>query len=333
MIKKWSKKASLWLVLLVGCMVLSSCKGTQSKVGKVSDDVPEADTILMAVGEETVSMEEAKAYAFFLKYQYEGSIGDAIWSYQLEGESMSDYAKQQIQNLLTQVKILKQEAKKQGIELTEDEIEEARSYAVDYLSALTKEQKEESGLTQELLTQIYGENILANKVFEISTNDVDTNVSDDEAKQISIQYLEVMTKGTDKNGNAVDMTQEEKKKAKSKAKELLKKAQESSNFLTFAQANTDAKEAELTFSKAEAPKELKDAAFSLKSGELSGLVEGDSGYYILYCVNDDDEDATAKRKEAIILERQKASFEEKFKEWSGNYEIVISNTLWNEITF
>ena len=330
-----SRKKRYWITLLSLCIitVLVGCNSTKSKVGKTSDTDSESETILMAVGEETVSMEEAKAYVYFLKHQYEGSTGNVIWDYKLEGQTLSDYAKEQIQNLLTQIKILKQEAKKQGIELMQDEIEEARTDAIDYMSQLSKKEKEETGLTEDILTTIYSENILANKVFEISTNDVDTNISDDEVKQITIQYLMVMTKGTDKNGNTVDMTLEEKKKAKSKAKNLWKDAQETTNFLTLAESNTDAKDAELTFSKADAPNDLKEEAFRLKSGEMSNLFEGENGYYIIYCVNDDDEDATAKRKEELIMERQKASFEDKFAKWSSDYEIVISNTLWDEINF
>ncbi len=331
---KFKKKIYAFALLSLGIVtLLAGCNKATNKVGKASDGNLESDTILMAVGEESVSIEEAKAYVYFLKHQYEGSIGNVIWDYQLEGKTLSDYAKTQIQNLLSQIKILKQEAAKQKIELSEDELEEARADAIDYLSQLSKEEKKESGLTEDLLTTIYSENILANKVFEISTNDVDTNISDDEVKQITIQYLMVMTKGTDKNGNTVAMTPEEMKKAKSKAKSLFKEAKDTTNFLTFAQSNTDANEVELTFSKADAPAELAAEAFKLSSGKMSGLIEGESGYYIIYCVNDDDEDATAKRKEELIMERQKASFEEKFAKWSSEYEIVISNTLWDGIKF
>lgn len=314
-------------------VLLTACGGNKSKVGKADGEEAEKDTVLMAVGEESISVEEAKAYVSFLKHQYEGSIGGVIWDYQLEGQALSDYAKVQIQNLLSQIKILKQVAAAQEITLTEDELEESRTDAIDYLNRLSKEEKKQSGLTEDLLTSIYSENILANKVFEISTNDVDTNISDDEAKQITVQYLMVMTKGTDKNGNTVDMTAEERKQAKAKAKDLLKQAKDATNFLTFAQSNTDAGEAELTFSRADAPSELAGQAFSLHSGQLSPLIEGQSGYYIIYCVNDDDEDATAKHKEELILKRQKESFEKKFTEWSKEYTIVISDSLWQQILF
>ena len=42
-------------------------------------------------------------------------------------------------------------------------------------------------------------------MFYVATDDADTNVTDDEAKQIKISYIELITKGTDKNGRKVNM--------------------------------------------------------------------------------------------------------------------------------
>lgn len=44
-------------------------------------------------------------------------------------------------------------------------------------------------------------------MFYVATDDADTNVNDDEAKQIKISYIELITKGTDKNGRKVNMMQ------------------------------------------------------------------------------------------------------------------------------
>lgn len=291
------------------------------------------DKVLMTIGKEVVSLEEAQVYIFFLKKQYESSIGSVIWDYTLEEETIEEFAKEQIKSLLTQVKITKQAAEKLGITLSEDELDEARVYSREYLSEVTEEEMKKYNLSEEFLAQIYGENILANKVFDISTNDVDTNIPEEEVRQITIQYLMVMTKGTDKNGVAVDMNEEEKKKAKSKAKKLLKEAKSADNFLALAESNTDAKEVQLTFAKADAPEELKEISFQLESGQLSGLITEENGYYIVYCVNDNDEDATAAKREELIMERQRASFERKFTQWSADYEIVISAPLWDKIDF
>ncbi|MEG1458064.1 MAG: peptidyl-prolyl cis-trans isomerase [Acetivibrio sp.] len=324
---KYKRGAAVGFLSLMVFVMLSGCNYKTEKKKEQEQKEP----ILMAVGEETVSLEEAGIYAYFLKHQYEDSMGKVIWDYKLEGKTFETYAKEEIQNLLIQIKILKQEAKKQEILLTEDEQEEARACGVDYLGNVSKEDKKTYGLTLESLTRIYGENILANKMFEISTNDVNTNISDDEVKQITIQYIMVMTKGMDQNNIRVNMTEEEKKKAKSKAKKLWKEAKETTDFLSLAESNTDAKDAEIAFSKKDAPEDLKETVFQLKNGELSPLIEGENGYYIVYCVNDDDEDATAQKKEELIEERQRASFEKKFAKWSGEYEIVSSTTLWNKI--
>lgn len=48
-------------------------------------------------------------------------------------------------------------------------------------------------------------------------------------------------------------------------------------------------------------KEAVDAAFSLKKGKMSNVIGGKNGYYIIYCENDNDEDATYAMKMRLLL--------------------------------
>ena len=73
--------------------------------------------------------------------------------------------------------------------------------------------------------------------------------------------------------------------------------------------------------------------FSVK--DLSSLQNNffeKTGYYIIYCVNDNDEDATYARKEEIINERQTKMFKEKYAEWLSESKVDISNKFWDVFT-
>ena len=105
------------------------------------------------------------------------------------------------------------------------------------------------------------------------------------------------------------------------------------SFYAFAETNTDAKEVEITFGKNNMPEDFGEAAMALKTDQMSQLITGKNGYYIIYCVNDFDEDATMAKKEAIIAERKDELFRQKYLEWSERIKLVISTAVWDAMEF
>lgn len=332
--KYLGKIGAMGMVLLLAVSGMTGCQNEKqaeeaASASAVSEKKPE---VAMAIGTESVLLEEVNVYAYFLKKQYDSGIGSEIWEYEIEeGTDLEAYAKKQIQNLIAQVKVIKQEAAANNVVLTEDEKDGAEGSAIEYLSEIADADKEAYGLTRELLAGVYEDSLLAEKFYEVVTNDVDTNIPDDEVREVVVQYLMLMTSGKDKEGNVVSLTEAEKNDVYKTAKKLYKKAKKSENFLSLAQSNTDAEEVELTFTKENMPEEFGEAAFALKTGEISQVIEGDSGYYILYCVSAGDSDSIKAKKEQLIRERQKADFKKKYGEWSKKYEVVISSALWDEI--
>lgn len=316
-----------WWILSVTalflCLALTGC-------GKEKEDTKDAEdnkknVVLMAVGEETVSAQEAEIYLYFLKQQYELGMGEDIWDFQIkEGETMEDYAKEAVTSHLIQLKIICQEAAKAEISLDEEESYQAGRAAQKLLEAASPEDIERFHLDEEVAAAAYEDNALAAKYFDVATAEVDTNISDEEARQVRIQYISVMTEGLDAK---------QKKDAKKEVKDLYKRAKETSSFLSLASSNSDSEEVELVFGKEDMPAEFGQEAMKLKTGELSPIIEGEKGYYILYCITDFDEDATLDKKEAVIEAERDKLFREKYTEWSGNYKTVVSTALWDEVSF
>ena len=110
-------------------------------------------------------------------------------------------------------------------------------------------------------------------MFYVATDDADTNVNDDEAKQIKISYIELITKGTDKNGRKVNMNAAGKAKTYKRMKEMLKEAKKADNFSDYAAVNTESRQSEVTIGKDTKllDKEAVDAAFSLKKGKMTKM--------------------------------------------------------------
>ena len=136
-------------------------------------------------------------------------MGENIWDFQVaEGVDFESYAKDQIVDLIMQVKIISQQGEKQEIHLTEDEIWEAKRMASRFMKTVSEEDAAEYSLTEELMASIYEDHILAEKVYEIVTNEVDTNISDKEAKQAAKEYL-ANKEQTDEEGKKIDVNDED----------------------------------------------------------------------------------------------------------------------------
>ena len=107
-----------------------------------------------------------------------------------------------------QTKIISQQGENLDIHLTEDEIWEAKSMASKFMKTVSEEDATEYSLTEELMTGIYEEHILTQKVYEIVTNEVDTNISDKEAKQAAKEYL-ANKEQTAEEGKKIDVNDED----------------------------------------------------------------------------------------------------------------------------
>ena len=325
-------------VMLSASIVFSGCgknketaKKTVKSVRLETGEITQ-NSIVMKVGDTGVKYEEMLNYCYLLKKQYQKSFGKELWNYKLDDDtSIGDKAKKEIVSMVTQLKIIGENAAKQGVALDDDEKDQALLDAEALIKDASEKDKKKYALTIQNVQKMYEDNILANKMFYIATDDADTNVTDDEAKQIKISYIKLITKGTDKNGRKVNMNAAQKAKTYNRMKEMLKEVKKADSFVDYAEANTDSRESEVTVGRDTKllDKEAIDIAFALKKGKMSNVIGGATGYYIIYCLNDNDEDATYSRKEAIIEERQTKMFKEKYAEWLSDSKVDISNKFWD----
>lgn len=278
-----------------------------------SDGTIQMDDVILKVGEESVTYQEVLFYVYQAVNRFQTNLDDDVWDVKLEdGVTFNNCAKEGIMKELTELKIIGQQAETDGISLSEDEMVDVRQQAKVFLSSVSEEDKETYGFNESLLVDIYADHALANKMFDVTTGKVDTSISDEEVRQYSIQYLKVSTL--------------------KEAKTLYKSAKKTDDFYSLAKENTEDDTVNLKFGVKDKPAEFGDAAIKLQTGETSGIITGDTGYYIIYCVSDNDEDAASEKKEEIIQARQDAVFEKCYTEWSGNYNVVVSTKLWKKLT-
>ena len=123
-----------------------------------------------------------------------------------------DYIKQMSLSQLRQTLVLNEYAKKNGIELSDDQkakvdeaIEKLQTESEDYLEAV--------GATDELIEKTYTENAIANLVYMDLVADVDTTVGDDEFLRKKIAYVKLtpseLTETTAADGATTEVSSDE----------------------------------------------------------------------------------------------------------------------------
>lgn len=302
------------------------------------EDMTNAGELIALVGDTRVYYNEAMIYLKSAQEKYETDYGKGIWDVDIFGDGISfgEYIKDEVLKQITQLKVISDIAIKEGIYLTEEEKADAASYAAEHYAGLSDADRDSYLVTPGLLEKVYSDNLLAEKVFETITIDVDTNVSDVTAKQITVQNILVYGTEINEEGNRVPLSLEQRENAYEKVNTLLEKVRGGDDFYTLAETNSEDDVIEYTFGRGEGPEDyssaFEQAAFNLKSGEISGIISTEYGWHIIYCVTDFNEDATTRVKEAIIEQRRTELFADYYSRWSSEYDVVINSDVWDAIS-
>lgn len=85
--------------------------------------------------------------------------------------------------MITQLKVISDVAQQQEVSLSADEQDEALRQAESLVQNAKAADKKEYGLSVQKISEIYQENLLAEKMFYVATDEADTNVTDEEASE------------------------------------------------------------------------------------------------------------------------------------------------------
>jgi foldase protein PrsA len=298
-----------------------------------------AGELITMIGDTRVYYNEAMVYLKSAQENYETDYGNNIWEVDIlgNGKTFGTMIKDEVMNQIAELKIIRAKAQELGITLSEEELADANAYAKEHYEGLTEEDISKYLVTEKLLQQVYADNLLAEKVFETLTINVDTEVADLDAKQITVQHILINSVDYDAEGNKVALTTEDKEAAFDKVKALLEQAKDTEDFRALAEENSEADTIEYTFGRGQGPKDystaFEQAAFTLKTGQVSDIITTDYGWHILYCVSDFNEDATIQVKENIIEERRNEMFAKLYSEWSSEFDVVVNSEAWDTVAY
>lgn len=310
---KRTGKMVLWLMIL---SLLTGCQGTgvtaDTKVvlttGFEQDEV-------FRIDEESCRKAELLVYLTNLKNQYEQIYGVRLWEKEANGIPLSDSLKEVALARIAQVKVMKLLAAQKGILLSAEEEEKVKQAADLYTSSLSQEELNLLGTNLEGITSMYQEYALANKLYDHIIKDVNPEISDDEARTISVEQIFLRCYSLNGKGEKVPYSQEQCEEVEQKAREVVGMLAQGEDFTKLSERYSDHQTGLYSFGKGEMEEAFETAAFNLGTGEVSEAIRGEDGYYIIKCISTFNREETEANKINIVTMRKKEVFEQEYNQF------------------
>jgi foldase protein PrsA len=278
------------------------------------------------------SKPEMNIYIADMQKQYEEVFGSDFWDYMnTSGETMDVRLKENVLANTSQIKAMNLLAIERGIVLDEEELANAKTAADSYYLELEQGQIDALEINLEVLEIMYQEYALAGKVYSHIIKDINPEISDDEARTIVVQNIFLKTYSVNGLGERMDYSDEKKLEVYYQAVDITKQLEDGADFKLLSLEYSDDDSNEYLIGKGDTESAYEEIAFSLSEDEISGIVETDSGYYIIQCISSFDLEETQRNKVTIIKEQKKEVFEAEYLDFVQDLPKVLNEELWDEL--
>ena len=303
----------------------------------------DTDAVVATVGDEEITLGVANFYARLTQGEYEtyyasmmGMTAEDMWAQEYdEDTTFEEQIKDSVMESLEDMYVLSQHAADYDIALTEEE-ESAISDAAEQFEADNTDAAKEavSGYKKDI-EKVLELVTIQNKMDSAMKEGVDEEVSDEEAAQKSMQYVLFSYTTTDDSGNSTELTDEEKEELKTTAQSLADRTAAGEEFATVAEElGAEAQTATFDSESTSPNEDLIAAADALQNeGDVTELVETDSGIYVAELTSLLDREATDAEKESIVEQRRQDQFDSLLEEWKDAIEIEVNDKVWNKVDF
>lgn len=318
--------------VIAACSLLCACSNEMDSKKVVLTTGFEKDEIFR-IEEISCSKAEIMVYLTNMQNRYESVYGSEILDVQIDGVTLEENVKETALANMAQVKAMTLLANKHGVTLTSEEIELVDVAANEYYSSLNATEIALMGVNEDTIVSLYSEFALANKLYHYLIKDINPEISDDEARTITVEHILIKTYNIDENGNKEEYSTYSKQLAKEKAQEVLKKAMAGEDFHVLAGEYSEDKTLTYSFGKGEMEAGFETAAFDLGNNEISDIVETKHGYHIIKCISTFNREVTDENKRKIVEERKEEVFGEEYENFVASLTKNLNKELWKTVSF
>lgn len=313
-------------VLAVGILMLTGCqKDIKLSTGLANDEIFRIDN-------QTEELAEIMILLINEKNKYEKNFGEDIWSKTFDDVSLETEVKNKVKQQMIELNMIYLMAKEEKVTCSEKEEEVLRQAANAYYGTLSEEEKSALMVSEENIFDLYRKMYLTDKYYEKKTSDENREISDEEAKVIDVMYIYFKTGDRDIHGKIIPYEDAIIQEIKNEATAILQRIQQGEEIQNLATSVSDDEEYRCSFGRGEMEEDFENAAFALKAGEISGLVEAEDGFYIIKCMDDYLEAETQEHKKNLEKQYQAEKFREIYEPFIAQRTLEFHNKVWDGIS-
>lgn len=322
--------------VLAGVLAAGMLTGCGEKKLDGTKTVATVNGTEIPMGVVSIAARQQQAQMDAMYASFTGS-GVNIWDTVADEKTGETYGEQAAKDTLKQVElmyIMKDKAADYKVEVTEEDEKAIAEAAKAFMEANSEETIAELSVTEAQVKTYLELQTYKQRMYDAIMDEAKVEVTDEEANQSSFTYVSISTSGE-------DLTEDDKKKKKEQAQEILDKMKEDpTGDMSEAAKAADESYSALTgtFTTAESkeedgdsayyPKEVLEVLRGLKEGEMAPeVIETDTGYYVVRLDKKLDEEATESKRESLESEKKTEYYTETTDKWLEDAEIKADDKV------
>lgn len=314
-----TKRLMLSFIVLLAVVLSAGCG-----MVRVNPEVDNKTVVARVSGEEIRKEEFNKVFNVF-KSQYEQQFGTDVWNQEVDGKKFGDVAKDKLLDMMIDEKLQLKKASEMGISVSDEEVDTEIENAKKYFETQEKFDEFLKGQNMDLdyFKESVKKDMTISKLIEKLTENV--SITDDEVKKYYDDHQnEFMSV---KASHILLDTKEE-------AEKILQRVKAGENFNELAKQNSKDPSAKENsgdlgyFRHGDMVEPFEKAAFALKPGEISDIVQTDFGFHIIKVEDsklDKYEDVKEELKSSILNDKKNAEYDKLLADMRSNAKIEKFN--------
>lgn len=323
-------KKRLFALALAGVLAAATLTGCGSLKG---------DETVATVDDTKIDADLANFFARYTQATYEtyysAYLGEDMWNSDAsDGETYEESVKSSVLKSLEDMILLEKHMEDYDVLITDEDKATIKETTQQFLDDNSLDDKNLVSGNKKTVNRALTLMAVQQKMRTAIQAGADTEVSDEEAAQKSMDYVFISYQTKDDSGNSKDVSDDEKAQLKSQAEAIASGLKEGGDLNALAEEQ-GATVQTLTFDKdtTSPDEDLIKAADALGEGESTDVIETEKGCYVAKVTSLLDRTATDSKKSQIVQERQTKLYDDTLKKWRKKADIKVHKSVWKKVSF